>query len=74
MLAIYLNIIDRQQKQCSDDMCYIRTYLHNGDIGITPGHIPLITTLKQGTITASNTDGDTIIIMAEVGFIAVQPT
>ena len=74
MRAIHLNIIDQQQNQFSGDMCYIRACLRDGDIGITPGHAPLISTLKHGTISARDSDGNTTTIDVEGGFIEVQPT
>lgn len=73
MSAIHLNIIDQQQNHFSGDMCYIRACLAGGNIGITPGHAPLISPLKPGTITARDTEGNTSTIQIKSGFIEVLP-
>ena len=44
-----------------------------GDIGIAPGHAPLITDLKPGPITLTKQGGDKEVFYISGGFLEVQP-
>lgn len=44
-----------------------------GDLGITPGHTPLLTELKPGPIRLVTAEGDEEIFYVSGGFLEVQP-
>lgn len=45
-----------------------------GDLGITPGHAPLLTQLKPGPIRLVLENGDEEVFYVSGGFLEVQPT
>lgn len=45
-----------------------------GDLGIMPGHAPLLTELKPGPLRILGEDGEESIYYVDGGFIEVQPT
>ncbi|WP_288817921.1 F0F1 ATP synthase subunit epsilon [uncultured Micrococcus sp.] len=44
----------------------------NGEIGIMPGHTPLLAVLGDGEVVVRATDGQTITAQAEGGFFSVD--
>lgn len=44
-----------------------------GDLGITPGHTPLLTELKPGPIRLVTAEGDEEVFYVSGGFLEVQP-
>ena len=44
-----------------------------GDLGIMPGHAPLLTGIQPGAVTLSMEDGTEEIFFASGGFLEIQP-
>jgi F-type H+-transporting ATPase subunit epsilon len=43
-----------------------------GEIGILPGHEPILALLAPGEVRVSSTDGNTVRIRADDGFLSVE--
>lgn len=44
-----------------------------GDLGVTSGHIPLLTPLKPGPVRIVNDNADEVVLYVSGGFMEVQP-
>ena len=44
----------------------------DGDIGILPGHAPLLAIMKEGTVRISPTDGSERHVRVDAGFLSVD--
>jgi len=44
----------------------------DGDIGILPGHTPVLAILKQGDVRITGTDGSSVSVRVDEGFLSVD--
>ncbi|NBM14864.1 F0F1 ATP synthase subunit epsilon [Streptomyces sp. GC420] len=67
-LHVALVAADRQVWSGAATLVVARTT--SGDIGVMPGHQPLLGVLESGPVTIRTTDGDTIVVAVHGGFIS----
>ena len=46
----------------------------DGDMGVLPDHAPVVTSLRDGTVTVVGTDGRELRFAVQGGFVDVTPT
>ncbi len=69
---IKLDIVTPEKVLFSDEIEILIARAIDGDIGILPGHTPLVTGLKTGVLKIRR-DGEEALIAISDGFMEVQP-
>jgi len=72
MANLHVSVITQEQVILDDQVDLVLIPGVEGELGILPHHIPLITTLKAGVVTVRKNDRDTIIAIGG-GFAAMEP-
>ncbi|MDX1588234.1 MAG: F0F1 ATP synthase subunit epsilon [Oleiphilaceae bacterium] len=71
--TVYCDIVSAEEKIFSGDVTMLSAAASNGDIGIMPGHAPLLTGLQPGPVRVSREDGAEEIYYVSGGYLEVQP-
>lgn len=71
--TVQCDIVSGENQIFSDEVEFVSATGSFGDLGITPGHTPLLTELKPGPIQLRKANNEQEIIFASGGFIEVQP-
>ena len=73
MKTIKLDIVSAEQKLYSGDIASAQAMLVLGEVGIFPGHTPLLSPLKPGELAVTHQDGSIESFYISGGIIEVQP-
>jgi len=74
MSTIHVEIVSAEGEIYSGDAERIIAPARMGDVGITPRHAPLMTTLRPGEVRIQNSDADEeVFIYVTGGILEVQP-
>lgn len=68
-----LEVVSAESHLFTGDVQRIRVTGIEGELGIYPGHVPLLTTIKPGMIRIVKQDGDEEYIYLSGGILEVQP-
>ncbi len=71
--ALRLEIVSAEKALFSDTVAMLFVTGEMGELGITPGHTPLVTTLRPGNIRAVFPDGKEETFYLSGGMLEVQP-
>lgn len=71
--TILCDIVSVERTLFSSPVKYIVVSADQGDIGVYPGHAPLLTLLKSGSARIVKADGSEEILFVSGGFMEVQP-
>jgi len=71
--AVHCDIVNAEQEIFSDQVKLVVAHGALGDLGITPGHAPLLTELKPGPVRLVKLNGEEEIFYISSGFLEVQP-
>lgn len=74
MSKIQLDIVSAEKSLFSGKVAAIHATLMMGEVGIFPGHAPLLSPLKPGTIRAVYENGEEQSFYISGGILEVQPT
>lgn len=66
-------VVSAREELYSGDIRILIATGSEGEIGILPGHTPLITLLKPGAMRVQTTDGNEEVIYVSGGVLEVQP-
>ena len=72
-MTVHCDIVSAEGEIFSGLVEMVVAHGNLGDIGIAPGHAPLITDLKPGPITLTKQGGDKEVFYISGGFLEVQP-
>ena len=72
--SVRLDIVSTEAILFSGDVRFILATGDLGELGIAPGHTPLITTIKPGLISVTHTDKTEEIFYVSGGMLEIQPT
>jgi F-type H+-transporting ATPase subunit epsilon len=72
-MTVHCDIVSAEERIFSGRVNMIIVSGAVGDLGITPGHAPLLTQLKPGPIRLMLDNGEEEIFYASGGFLEVQP-
>lgn len=72
-ITVQCDIVSAEQEIFSGSVEYIVASGYKGDLGIYPGHAPLLTSLEAGPVRAIKQGGQEEIIFVSGGFLEVQP-
>lgn len=69
-----LDVVSAESRLFSGDVHKIVVTGSQGELGIYPGHAPLLTTIKPGMVDIFTKDGDHEVIYLSGGILEIQPT
>ena len=73
MLTVYCDIVSAEGGMFSGEIKSLIASGCEGDLGIMPGHAPLLTQLKPGPIEIEKTQGGVELFYVSGGFLEIQP-
>lgn len=74
MATFNLTIVSAERKIFEGEVKQIQATGVEGELGILPGHTPLLTAIKPGIVKFTLKDGNEEVIYVSGGFLEVQPT
>lgn len=72
MAALSVSVVSADQEVWSGEASSIVARTSEGEIGILPGHEPLLAILATGQVRVRLADGGTVTAEAEDGFLSVE--
>ncbi|WP_211830644.1 F0F1 ATP synthase subunit epsilon [Kistimonas asteriae] len=73
-ITVHCDIVSAEEEIFSGLVEQIVATGSEGDLGISPGHAPLLTALKPGPIRVLKQDGEEEVYYISGGFLEVQPS
>ncbi|WP_032093273.1 MULTISPECIES: F0F1 ATP synthase subunit epsilon [Pasteurellaceae] len=73
MATFKLTVVSAEQNIFSGDVRSIQATGSEGELGILPGHTPLLTAIKPGIVKLTLENGSEDVIYVSGGFLEVQP-
>jgi F-type H+-transporting ATPase subunit epsilon len=67
-----VELVGADRKVWSGEATMVVARTVEGDLGVLPGHAPLLAVLASGEIRISSSDGDSVIANVEGGFLSVE--
>ena len=74
MATFNLTVVSAEEKNFSGDVKSIQATGIEGELGVLPGHTPLLTAIKPGIVKLTLEDDNEDVIYVSGGFLEVQPT
>lgn len=71
--TLYLDVVSAQESIFSGDVVSLQVSGTAGELGIFPGHTPLLSGVKPGSVKIVNCDGNEEYIYLSGGILEVQP-
>lgn len=68
----HVDVVSAESSLFSGEVTRLTVSGSEGDLGITPGHTPLLTAIKPGMVKLVKEDGDEEVIYISGGFLEVQ--
>jgi len=73
MSTIQVEVVSAEESIFSGQAKFVALPGEAGELGILPGHIPLITRIKPGAVRIEKADGDEEFVFVAGGILEVQP-
>lgn len=73
-MTVHLDVVSAEQMIFGGRVESLQVSGSEGELGITPGHAPLLTALKPGTIRIVKQGGEEEIIYVAGGILEIQPS
>ncbi len=73
MSTIQVEVVSAEESIFSGQAKFVSLPGEAGELGILPGHIPLITRIKPGAVRIEKADGDEEFVFVAGGILEVQP-
>ena len=73
MATMQCDIVSAEQEIFSGEVSMVVLRGSIGDLGIRPGHAPLLTGVSPGAVELTLADGETELFFASGGFLEIQP-
>ena len=73
MATMHCEIVSAEKELFSGEIQMLSARGTVGELGITPGHAPLLTGIQPGTVVLRLEDGSEEIFFASGGFLEIQP-
>lgn len=70
MAELHVELVAANRKVWSGEATIVVARTVSGDVGIMPGHTPLLSVLESDPVTIRTTDGGTVIAAVHGGFIS----
>ncbi|KQR46714.1 ATP synthase F0F1 subunit epsilon [Frigoribacterium sp. Leaf164] len=72
MAALTVSVVSADQEVWSGEASSVVARTSEGEIGILPGHEPLLAILATGRVRVRHADGTTVEATADDGFLSVE--
>ncbi|QCB47261.1 F0F1 ATP synthase subunit epsilon [Hydrogenophaga sp. PAMC20947] len=73
MSTIRVDVVSAEESIFSGDAKFVALPGESGELGILPGHIPLITRIRPGAVRIEKADGGEEFVFVAGGILEVQP-
>ncbi|MBL4764033.1 MAG: F0F1 ATP synthase subunit epsilon [Colwellia sp.] len=73
LFTVHLNVVSAEESLFSGSIKSLQITGSEGELGIMPGHAPLLTSLKPGMALITKEDGTEEVIYLSGGMLEVQP-
>ena len=73
MATIHADVVSAEASIFSGEAKFVALPGESGELGILPGHIPLITRIKPGAVRIEKADGGEEFVFVAGGILEVQP-
>jgi len=73
LMTTHLDVVSAETSLFSGRVSHLSVSGQEGDLGIMPGHTPLLTPIKPGMVQLVKQDGGEEVIYISGGFLEVQP-
>ena len=73
MSTIHVDVVSAEESIFSGQAKFVALPGEAGELGILPGHVPLITRIKPGAVRIEKADGDEEFVFVAGGILEVQP-
>lgn len=73
-MTVHCDIVSAEEELFSGLVSMVVAHGNMGDLGILPGHTPLLTDLKPGPVRVIKQDGNEEIFYISGGYIEIQPS
>lgn len=73
MSTIQVEVVSAEESIFSGQAKFVALPGEAGELGILPGHVPLITRIKPGAVRIEKADGDEEFVFVAGGILEVQP-
>lgn len=71
MASLQVELVSADRLVWSGEASMIIARTSEGDVGILPGHAPLLSVMLDGVVDVTTTDGETWIAAVDAGFLSV---
>ena len=71
MASLQVELVSADRLVWSGEASMIIARTSEGDVGILPGHAPMLSVMVDGVIDVTTTDGETWIAAVDAGFLSV---
>lgn len=72
MALLNVSVVSADQEVWSGEASLIVAKTVEGEIGVMPGHQPMLALLTEGTVRVTAADGEKITVNAEDGFLSID--
>lgn len=72
VMTTHLDVVSAEKSLFSGDVLHLSVSGSEGDLGVMPGHAPLLTAIKPGMVRFSTENGSEEVIYISGGFLEVQ--
>ena len=73
MSTIHINVVSAEESIFSGEAKFVSLPGESGELGILPGHIPLITRKQPGPVRIEKADGTDEFVFVAGGILEIQP-
>lgn len=73
MATLHVDVVSAEESIFSGEAKFVTLPGESGELGILPGHTPLISRIRPGTVKVVLTDGTEIGIFVAGGILEIQP-
>lgn len=73
MAKIIVDVVSAEEAIFSGDAAFVALPGQEGELGILPGHVPLITRIRRGAVRIKTPDGKEENVFVAGGILEVQP-
>ncbi len=73
-ITVHCDVVSAEEKIYSGLVELLIATGSEGELGIAPGHIPLLTALKPGPVRIIKQGGEEVILYVSGGYLEVQPS
>jgi F-type H+-transporting ATPase subunit epsilon len=73
MSSIHVDVVSAEQSIFAGEAKFVALPGETGELGILPGHTPLITRIRPGAVRIEKADGDEEFVFVAGGILEIQP-